>query len=635
MCTRDQWPYVPDRLRDFIDQENLAALEAGLSERMGRPVTLLDYDPPTGGFVRIESIRERQRYEPFCKLLRDEDLVAGGDRKCKTWDIDQAAASLAHYRAKGELFRQFPCCMGLIDMTHIVRIKEHPVAILITGQYRPSDGPEPIEQAVEQLGKGAGAQVTLTEGTRQALRASIVDLPEIPDDIQQRMETCSNTIQRIAEAEFEMQKARWEQSFLDELRDTAIAPTDLTLATVRRQVGQMMAQIVKFCHCEYAIFFGSYQEGATVLAPVAHAGLPDEIAGKLPHFNWRKAELSPRTNHVEGWTLSRGDDRVGKRGIRGDNNRYFANASCIAPTALGDRYLGVLILGPTPVRLDFDQERRFLNNVAGVVGLFALTGLEVLFLERERRRLQSTAMLLTHQLRTALTPIVSQTGFAKALVEAGIDGNAAYIIDLLGRVEDLAMRVARRSRQTLEGHVLQIESEDLEIERHPLSVLVSNCASVFDERARKQALDLVIGERVELLPEADVDVARFTIALANLLDNAIKYSFPNTKIYVRARYDIAEPVMRANAMIEVDNLGIEISGEDQERIFEQGTRGLTAAKMGHVEGSGLGLWEARAIAVAHGGDISMRCDRTNRRTSRGQTAYHIVFTITIPLRQPD
>ena len=83
MCTKDQWPYIPDRLRDFIDKENLAALEAGLSEMMEKPVTLLDYDPPSGGFSRIESIRERQRYEPFCQLLRDESLVQGGDEACK------------------------------------------------------------------------------------------------------------------------------------------------------------------------------------------------------------------------------------------------------------------------------------------------------------------------------------------------------------------------------------------------------------------------------------------------------------------------------------------------------------------------------------------------------------------------
>jgi signal transduction histidine kinase len=192
--------------------------------------------------------------------------------------------------------------------------------------------------------------------------------------------------------------------------------------------------------------------------------------------------------------------------------------------------------------------------------------------------------------------------------------------------------VADRARQTVQGHVLLLEAEDLDIERHPLSVLVANCAAGYADRARQNGLKLEVDEYVEYLPEADVDVARMTIALANLLDNAVKYSFPGTVIYVRSHYEALKPVKEANAVIEVDNLGYEITQEDRERIFEQGIRGRVAARQGHIEGSGLGLWEVHEIAAAHGGKISMRCDQTSRRTKRG-LAHHIVFTITIPLRQ--
>jgi signal transduction histidine kinase len=171
------------------------------------------------------------------------------------------------------------------------------------------------------------------------------------------------------------------------------------------------------------------------------------------------------------------------------------------------------------------------------------------------------------------------------------------------------------------------------MERHPLSVLVSNCTVGFMDRAHKHHLELLLDERVEYLPEADVDVARLTIALANLIDNAIKYSFPGTTIYIRSHFQAERSVEKANAIVEVDNLGYEIAPEDRDRIFERGERGLIAAKLGHIEGSGLGLWEAKAIAVAHGGEITMRCDRTAKRTALGQ-AHHIVFSITIPLRQP-
>jgi signal transduction histidine kinase len=448
------------------------------------------------------------------------------------------------------------------------------------------------------------------------------------------MEAAASTIQRIAEAEFELRKGRWEQQFLDRLRHTPIGAGDPTRTILRAQVQEMLEQIIDFCHCTYAVFFGSTQEGDTVLAPVAQSGLPEEIRGNLPHFNWKKAGLAVAQAGVKNWPLFSNGKPVYMRGIRGDNSEYFADAGCIVPTSLGDRYMGALVLGPVGTQLDIEGEKRFLYEMANVVGLVALTGLEVLFLDRERRRWQSTARLLTHQLRTALTPIASQTGIAKALVDEGGRIDTQRVSGLLDRAENLAMRVARRARQTMEGHVLQFESEDLDLERHPLSVLIANCAAGFMDRANQHRLQLVVDEHVEYLPEADVDVARLTIALANLIDNAIKYSFPRTTIYIRSRFQADRSVDQANAVIEVDNLGYEIAIEDRERIFERGERGLIAAKLGHIEGSGLGLWEARAIADAHGGEISMRCDRTARRTALGQ-GYHIVFSITIPLRQPN
>jgi signal transduction histidine kinase len=523
--------------------------------------------------------------------------------------------------------------MGLIDMTHIICVRGYPVATLISGQYLPADGPSEIKELVARLGIDWHANLQLTESTREALLEAVKKLPPTPKDVQERMEAAVDTIQRIAEAEFKLRKAGWEQEFLDQLRHTQASPGEPTRVALGNQVHRMLEQIVEFCHCTYAVFFGSVQEKETVLVPIAHAGLPQEVAQQLPHFNWKKAGLAQIENGVKRWPISRGGSSVCTRGIRGDNSDYFFQSSCIVPTSLGDRYLGTLVLGPIKADVNLEQEKRFLYEMTDVVGSVALTGLEVLYLERERRRWQSTARLLTHQLRTALTPIASQTGIAKALVDGGGRIDTRRVSGLLGRAENLAMRVARRARQTMEGHVLQFESEDLDFERHPLSVLIANCTAGFEERARQHHLDLLVDERVEYLPEADVDVARLTIALANLIDNAIKYSFPDTTIYIRSRFEADRSVKEANAVIEVDNLGYEIAYEDRERIFERGQRGLVAAKLGHIEGSGLGLWEARAIAAAHGGKISMRCDRTARRTRLGQ-AYHIVFAITIPLRQP-
>jgi signal transduction histidine kinase len=395
----------------------------------------------------------------------------------------------------------------------------------------------------------------------------------------------------------------------------------------------MLGLIRTFCRCDYVVFYGSVQEGDTVLAPIAGTGIPSQIARSLPHFNWKKAGLPLADFHMREWDIAHWLSKARKRGIRGDNSEHFAEADCILPMSLGDRYRGVLVLGPFAEPVDLQAERRFLMEIANTVGLLALTGLEVLHLERERRRWRSTATLLTHQLRTALTPITILIGRAKIRVrKSGGDVDVKRVCDFLSRAEDLALHLSQGAKETIAGHVLQVEAEDLEFERSPLAILVGNCAAGFVEKAQERSIKLVVDDHVESLPEADVDVARLTIALANLIDNAIKYSYPGRTIYIRSHLDsIVDPDL-ATAVIEIDNLGYGIPQEDRERIFERGTRGLTRAKLGHIPGSGLGLWEARAVVAAHGGEIDMRCDQTSIRRHGGQ-AYHVVFSMKVPLRQ--
>jgi signal transduction histidine kinase len=634
MFRQDKWPFNPICLSEITSGDRLAVIESGCSERLERVLTILDYDPETGGFShRIESINEKQRYEGFCRLLRDEKRVRGMDDACKAWDVEQAKISLQEFRRTGDPFRNFRCHMGLHDMTHLIQVRERPVAILFSGQYGPAEGTSLIQEKVRALGTEYYSHVKLDEATRQELLSLAEELPPAPEDIRDRLEREARHVERIAELEHERSTHSWKQDFLESLRDPAGFDEANSLGKLRQSLRSLLEMVQIFCRCEYVVFFGSTMEGDTVLAPVAEVGLPPEIKGILPHFNWKKADLLLRGFDARTWDIADWNRQSGPRGIRGDNCEYFTGAKCIVPTSLSDRYRGALVLGPLAEDVDLQKERRFLAEMADTIGSLALTGLEVVYLDRERRRWQSTAMLLTHQLRTGLTPIATQIGRAKRMLERSEGGiDASRISDLLSRAETLSIQLAQGARETLAGHVLQVEPEDLEFEQYPLSVLVMNCATGFIADAEKKGRTLEIDSSVESLPEANVDVSRLTIALGNIIDNAIKYSYPDTKIFIRSYLDLTDSTDLAVAVIEVDDLGLEIPDEERQRIFEQGARGLTTAKMGHISGSGLGLWEARAVVAAHGGEIGVRCDQTSIRRREGR-AYHVVFSIRIPLGQ--
>ena len=50
-----KWPFIPTSLNDILDSETLTVIESGSCERLGRPLTILDFDSQTGSFThRIE-----------------------------------------------------------------------------------------------------------------------------------------------------------------------------------------------------------------------------------------------------------------------------------------------------------------------------------------------------------------------------------------------------------------------------------------------------------------------------------------------------------------------------------------------------------------------------------------------------
>lgn len=88
-----------------------------------------------------------------------------------------------------------------------------------------------------------------------------------------------------------------------------------------------------------------------------------------------------------------------------------------------------------------------------------------------------------------------------------------------------------------------------------------------------------------------VDAAMIKIALSNIIDNAVKYSAKGL-----IKVDCA--VVNDLVVIHISDQGPGISKEDVEYIFERYRRGKH-----NKEGSGLGLYSAREIALAHGGNL--------------------------------
>ena len=137
---------------------------------------------------------------------------------------------------------------------------------------------------------------------------------------------------------------------------------------------------------------------------------------------------------------------------------------------------------------------------------------------------------------------------------------------------------------------------DIRSARVDLNALVGDALRLFETTAADKQLRLDF----EAAPAAAVkgDARMLQRMIANLLDNAIRYTPAGGRVRV-----VIAPSSDQGVRIDFSDTGIGISGDDQDRIFE---RFFRCDPSRTESGSGLGLSLARAVARAHGGDITVQ-----------------------------
>lgn len=143
--------------------------------------------------------------------------------------------------------------------------------------------------------------------------------------------------------------------------------------------------------------------------------------------------------------------------------------------------------------------------------------------------------------------------------------------------------------------ISEAETGTMALERQPVNLgeLVRQTIDLYEDAADERGLALSL--TLDAAPDAPVDRARMRQALANLVDNAIKYTPAGGRISVTARRD------GEDAVVSVQDTGIGIAPEDLPRIWERLYRGDRSRT---TRGLGLGLSLVKAIVEAHGGRVS-------------------------------
>ena len=131
--------------------------------------------------------------------------------------------------------------------------------------------------------------------------------------------------------------------------------------------------------------------------------------------------------------------------------------------------------------------------------------------------------------------------------------------------------------------------------------------------AKKKSIDLIYESQREVL--AEIDEVKLSLALTNLIENAIKYTPEGGRVNVSLQADLQD------ASIIVADTGIGIAKEEQSRIFERFYR-TDKTRNRETGGTGLGLAITYKTIVMHNGSIGVESEE-----GKGS-----IFTVQIPLR---
>lgn len=202
---------------------------------------------------------------------------------------------------------------------------------------------------------------------------------------------------------------------------------------------------------------------------------------------------------------------------------------------------------------------------------------------------------MTHEFKTPIATIAVST---EVLKSPDIIKQPERLLNYTTIIENENNRLKQHVERVLQMAKLDKETIQLKKESVNLHEIIQEVAGgmVATLLEKNIQLELALNGDNPIIP---ADKLHITNVIYNLLDNAIKYSADNPKIWISVKQ--GEKAL----IVEVRDNGIGVKEDDQRKIFEKFFR-VPTGNVHNVKGFGLGLNYVKSIVEAHRGKITLK-----------------------------
>jgi two-component system sensor histidine kinase KdpD len=258
----------------------------------------------------------------------------------------------------------------------------------------------------------------------------------------------------------------------------------------------------------------------------------------------------------------------------------------------------------------------FLDQAASVIERARLRreSLQIELLKRTDALRAALLSSVSHDLRTPLSSIKAA---ASSLLQEDVQWDEEARRSFALAIEHEADRLNRLVGNLLDMSRIEGGALKPEKEWYPVDELIHDVLDHMQPVLQERTVQTHLPDD---LPPVELDYLQMDQVLTNLIENAVRYTPPESPIEVSAQIDGEQMV------ISVADRGPGIPQADKERIFDKFYRVLgTQRNVATIPGSGLGLAVSKGLVEAHGGHIWVE-DRPGGGS---------IFRFTLPVRKAE